>query len=117
MMRSLKRKKMNPQKKTNDLLKNKRAYHLSELVIDMTQEFEESLAVSHLAVKVIFDSIKNQIRKGHRVEIRGLGSFELRSYSSYMGRNPKTGTAIRVKAKKLPFFKTGLWLKKHLNPK
>ena len=60
---------------------------------------------AELVVEVIFDSLKSALQRGERVEIRGLGSFHVRSYKGYKGRNPKTGESIQVKAKLLPYFK------------
>jgi len=50
-------------------------------------------------------------RRGGRIEIRGFGSFVVRNYEAYTGRNPKTGETIQVAPKKLPFFKVGKELK------
>ena len=58
-----------------------------------------------------FDAIKETLKQGQRVEIRGFGSFMVKKYKSYTGRNPKTGTRIPVASKKLPFFKVGKELK------
>jgi integration host factor subunit beta len=52
--------------------------------------------------------------RGDRVEIRGFGSFKIKSYGAYEGRNPKTGEIIKVKPKKLPFFKVGKELKERV---
>ena len=54
-------------------------------------------------------------RNGDRIEIRGFGSFEIRSYRAYEGRNPRTGSAVSVKPKRLPFFKVGKELKERVN--
>lgn len=59
----------------------------------------------------MFDSMKDALVSGERIEIRGLGSFVVRSYGSYAGRNPKTGESVKVGPKKLPFFKVGRGLK------
>jgi len=53
--------------------------------------------------------------KGERVEIRGLGSFKVKNYDGYTGRNPKTGEMINVAPKKLPFFKVGKELKERVD--
>ena len=50
-----------------------------------------------------------------RIEVRGLGTFEVRKYLPYAGRNPKTGKRIEVKPKKLPFFKVGKELKERVD--
>jgi len=62
-------------------------------------------------VKTVFNTMANALAKGDRVEIRGLGSFKVKKYKGYKGRNPKTGKPIKVKAKKLPSFKCGRELK------
>ena len=62
-------------------------------------------------VDMFFDSIKETLSKGERVEIRGFGSFTVKNYKPYTGRNPKTGVQIKVPSKKLPFFKVGKELK------
>ncbi len=62
-------------------------------------------------VNLIFSSMTDAMVKGDRIEIRGLGSFVIKSYGTYTGRNPKTGEPIEVSPKKLPFFKVGKELK------
>jgi integration host factor subunit beta len=52
---------------------------------------------------------------GDRVEIRGLCSFFVKDYRSYIGRNPKTGEKVIIRPKKLPFFKSGKELKERVN--
>jgi integration host factor subunit beta len=66
-------------------------------------------------VNVIFDSMEASLRRGERIEIRGFGSFEIREYRAYEGRNPRTGSAVAVKPKRLPFFKVGKELKERVN--
>jgi integration host factor subunit beta len=70
---------------------------------------------AELLVNVIFDSMEQSLRRGERIEIRGFGSFEIREYRAYEGRNPRTGTAVAVKPKRLPFFKVGKELKERVN--
>jgi integration host factor subunit beta len=70
---------------------------------------------AELLVNVIFDSMEATLRRGERIEIRGFGSFELRSYRGYDGRNPRTGSAVEVRPKRLPFFKVGKELKERVN--
>jgi len=62
-------------------------------------------------IELLFDGFTETLKNGDKIEIRGFGSFSVREYESYMGRNPKTGTNIDVKPKKLPFFKVGKELK------
>jgi integration host factor subunit beta len=66
-------------------------------------------------VDVVFDSIGESLGDGNRAEIRGFGSFKVKDYSSYQGRNPKTGEVIQVREKKLPYFKVGKELRERVN--
>ncbi len=66
-------------------------------------------------VDLIFDSMSETLIGGGRIEIRGFGSFVIRDYGTYKGRNPRTGASIQVKPKKLPFFKVGKELKEQVN--
>jgi integration host factor subunit beta len=63
-------------------------------------------------VNLMFKGFINEFKKGGRIEIRRFGSFIVREYKAYKGRNPKTGKAVEVKPKKMPFFKVGRELKK-----
>lgn len=66
-------------------------------------------------VNLIFKGFTEELKKGGRIEIRGLGSFVVRNYDAYTGRNPKTGKNIKVSPKKLPFFKVGKELKEKVD--
>ena len=66
-------------------------------------------------VETFFGSISDTLAINERVEIRGFGSFTVKKYKPYVGRNPKTGTKISVPPKKLPFFKVGKELKELVN--
>lgn len=68
-------------------------------------------------VNLIFKGFTDELKKGGRIEIRGLGSFVVRDYEAYTGRNPKTGKNIKVASKKLPFFKVGKELKEKVDGK
>jgi len=68
-------------------------------------------------VNLIFDGFTNELKNGGRIEIRGFGSFSIRKYKAYKGRNPKTGKTVDVKPKKLPYFKVGMELKKIVDGK
>ena len=87
----------------------------SELVLKVAEKLNLTKKKAEDVVNLIFDSMTNALLKGDRVEIRGLGSFMVRQYNSYTGRNPRTGQSIQVKPKKLPFFKTGKELKKRID--
>lgn len=66
-------------------------------------------------VDIFFDTMAGALSKGERVEIRGFGSIFVKSYKSYIGRNPKTGEPVKVAPKKLPFFRCGKELKKRVD--
>ena len=82
-------------------------------VLCETQKLPKGRA--ELLVHVIFDALEAALKRGERIEIRGFGSFELRSYRGYDGRNPRTGSAVAVRPKRLPFFKVGKELKERIN--
>jgi integration host factor subunit beta len=66
-------------------------------------------------VDLVFDGFTNALRRGERIEIRGFGSFTVREYPPYLGKNPKTGRRVEVGSKKLPYFKVGKELKVLVN--
>jgi integration host factor subunit beta len=66
-------------------------------------------------VNLVFDGFANALKRGDRIEIRGFGSFVVREYGAYKGRNPKTGKITAVKPKRLPFFKMGKELRVRVN--
>jgi len=66
---------------------------------------------TEVIINTIFDSIKDALGGGDKIEIRGFGSFKIRTRKEREGRNPKTGTPVSVPAKKVPFFKAGKELK------
>ncbi len=70
---------------------------------------------AELVVNTLFNCVRNSLHKGDKTEIRGFGSFRLRSRRMKEGRNPKTGATVTVPAKKVPFFKAGKELKEFLN--
>jgi integration host factor subunit beta len=82
-------------------------------VLCETQKIPKGRA--ELLVQVVFDSMEAALKRGERIEIRGFGSFELRSYRPYEGRNPRTGVRVSVQPKRLPFFKVGKELKERVN--
>ena len=88
-------------------MKKNKNYNKSQLILDMAKKYKTSRAEATLIVQSVLDSIVRNVKKGGRVEIRGFGTFEMRRYRAYQGRNPQTGRKIQVKAKKSPFFKVG----------
>ncbi len=87
----------------------------SELIKSLAEERNISVEEATEIVSIFFDSMKQALKKGDRVEIRGFGSFKVKEYQGYMGRNPKTGESVLVNPKKLPFFRAGKELKEFLN--
>ena len=86
---------------------------------DLVNELKDKTALSKKdateVIDIFFDKIAKILVKGERVEIRGFGSFTVKNYKPYVGRNPKTGEQINVSPKKLPFFKVGKELKEKVN--
>ena len=68
-------------------------------------------------IDLVFDGFSETLKNGGRIEIRGFGSFTVRKYKAYKGRNPKNGEHVEVKPKKAPFFKVGKELKKMVDGK
>ncbi len=83
----------------------------SDLIERMSEARKVPTGRAEQIVNAIFDAIEQALNRGERVEIRGLGSFEVRDYRGYTGRNPRTGTTVEVKPKRLAFFKVGKELK------
>jgi integration host factor subunit beta len=77
----------------------------SSLVQFIGKKAKIEMMRAELVVETIFDCLKLALQRGERIEVRGLGSFHVRRYKGYKGRNPKTGEAIQVKPKLLPYFK------------
>ena len=79
----------------------------SELVESLAAKKTLPIKKAEEVVNAVFASMTDALLSGNRVEIRGVGSFVVKEYDAYIGRNPKTGETVHVKAKKLPFFKVG----------
>ncbi|MDD2218973.1 MAG: integration host factor subunit beta [Desulfoplanes sp.] len=87
----------------------------SELIKTLSEENNISMEEAVIVVNTFFDSIREELVQGNRVEIRGFGSFKIKEYEGYQGRNPKSGKQVAVQPKKLPFFRPGKELKEYLN--
>lgn len=87
----------------------------SELIRTLAEKNDIPMDYATIVVNTFFQSIKDAMIQGDRVEIRGFGSFKVKDYQGYKGRNPKTGQSVEVKPKRLPFFRPGKELKDHLN--
>jgi integration host factor subunit beta len=79
----------------------------SDLIVALAKEADLPLRKSEEIVNLVFDTMSDALISGDRIEIRGFGSFMVKEYKGYTGRNPKTGDKIAVDEKRLPFFKTG----------
>ena len=66
-------------------------------------------------VSTILEEISEALAEGDRVELRGFGAFSVKHRTARLGRNPRTGEAVQVAEKRIPFFKTGKQLRERLN--
>ena len=89
----------------------------AELATEVSRKAKVSHKVAKVVVDAVFEEMVKALRRGDRVEIRGFGSFVIRNYGSYQGRNPKTGETVNVAPKKLPYFKVGKELKERVDAK
>jgi integration host factor subunit beta len=87
----------------------------SELIEQLSLKSGVSLHQSEEIVTLVINKMRETMAHGGRIEIRGFGSFVVKPYEAYQGRNPKTGEAISVPPKKLPFFKVGKELKERID--
>ncbi len=87
----------------------------SELIETLSEDIDlphkEAAAITNTIIETMTEALAN----GDSIEIRGFGSFVIKNYGSYEGRNPKTGEKIKVRPKKLPFFKVGKDLREQVN--
>lgn len=87
----------------------------SELIKTLADQESIGIDEAGLIVDLFFGCIRNALLNGDRVEIRGFGSFKIKEYPGYLGRNPRTGEVVRVDSKRLPFFRIGKELKDFVN--
>ncbi len=87
----------------------------SDLVKQLSKETELPMRKSEEIVDMVFNTMSEALERSDRIEIRGFGSFVVKEYKGYTGRNPKTGEQITVESKRLPFFKAGKELKENIN--
>jgi len=88
----------------------------SELVQKLCQDFPDlTQREVESVVSAVFDSIADQLAHGGRVELRGFGAFSTRKREARVGRNPRTGEAVQVNAKRVPYFKPGKEMRERLN--
>ena len=87
----------------------------SELIEKLATRAGLNVIQSEEIVNLIYKKMRETMVSGGRIENRGFGSFVVKEYQSYQGRNPKTGEKIPVPPKKLPFFKVGKELKERID--
>lgn len=87
----------------------------SELIEKLAEKTGLNVMQAEEVVNLIYKKMRDTLVGGGRIEIRGFGSFVVKEYDSYQGRNPKTGQRIDVPKKKLPFFKVGKELKERID--
>ena len=88
----------------------------SDLVEELAAQFGQlNQRDAEQAVKTIRDAVSDALVRGHRIEIRGFGSFKIKEYEGYAGRNPKTGESVTVSSTRLPIFRAGKELKEFIN--
>ena len=87
----------------------------SELVETIARKANITKNRAEQVVNCVFDSMSSALERGEGIEIRGFGSFTVRNYKSYNGRNPRSGENVSVPEKRLPFFKVGKELKELVN--
>jgi len=87
----------------------------SELIEAIAQELDMPNRQASAILNTILETMMESLERGDSIEIRGFGSFVVKTYEPYTGRNPKTGQQIKVRPKKLPFFKVGKELKERVD--
>jgi integration host factor subunit beta len=95
--------------------KEKNGMNKSQLIEALAKAEEITLKKAEMVVDAIFENMTDALVQKERIEIRGFGSFKVKSYHGYKGRNPKTGDLIKVDGKKLPFFKVGKELRERVD--
>ncbi len=87
----------------------------SQLIDAVAQRSSITKSRAEQVVNCVFEAMTQALEAGDGIEIRGFGSFTVRHYPAYLGRNPRTGKPVPVPAKRLPFFKVGKELKELVN--
>jgi integration host factor subunit beta len=87
----------------------------AELVDDVARAAELTKKDAERLVELVFESIIETLNHGEKIELRGFGSFRVRSRGARRGRNPKTGAPVDIPAKRVPYFKPGKELKELIN--
>lgn len=86
----------------------------SDLIASLSEAKDLSIHRADQIVNLVFSSMSDELLKSGRIEIRGFGSFAVKDYDGYIGRNPRTGIEVNVAPKKLPIFRAGKEIKARL---
>jgi integration host factor subunit beta len=89
----------------------------SDLIVVLAEKKNLTGKQATEIVDFVFNEFSKTLKNGGRIEIRGFGSFTVRKYKAYKGRNPRNGEHVEVKPKRAPFFKVGKALKKMVDDK
>jgi integration host factor subunit beta len=87
----------------------------SDVIVKLAERADISQPIAEKVLQAIYEAMKDTMREGGRIEIRGFGSFTVRERDGYTGRNPKTSEKISVRPKRVPFFKPGKELKERVD--
>ena len=87
----------------------------SDLIAAVADRARIQTGRAEVLVNRVFEFMAEALQRGEGVEIRSFGSFTVREYGAYQGRNPRSGAAVQVKPKRLPFFKVGKELRERVN--
>ena len=87
----------------------------ADLINRIAQEMEISKQEAETGVNLFFETIKDALKRGEEIELRGFGSFRFRTRNARAGRNPRTGESVQVPPKKVLYFKPSKLLKNMIN--
>jgi Bacterial nucleoid DNA-binding protein len=87
----------------------------ADLITIIADKLRFPWARAELLVDVVLDCMEQSMSRGEKIEIRGFGTFQVRSYRAYRGRNPRTGQVVAVRPKRLPHFKVSIELAARIN--
>ncbi len=87
----------------------------ADLINRIAQEMDISKQEAETGVNLFFETIKDALKRGEEIELRGFGSFRFRTRNARAGRNPRTGEPVQVPPKKVLYFKPSKLLKNMIN--
>jgi len=87
----------------------------ADLIAVIAEKLKFPWARAEVLVDEVFEAMVEALKRGEGIEIRGFGSFTIRQYKAYEGRNPRTGETVQVKPKRLAFFKVAKELRERVN--